>query len=461
MNRRQLLNTEVSSNWAKPSGWLDISMPTGQGFVGLYAVFNTDNFVALTASSHFQVDWGDSVVEFYPSTTTAYHNFSYTGLSSDTYCDRGYRQAIVTISPSGTGNLTDITLQKKHNQAGLPTIPTTNWLDIAINGPNLTTISIGGATVYQQMIERINIQQISSGCASLANLYYNCFNLQSIGLFDTKRVTTWNNTFRGCYALKSIPLFNTISGSSATSMFMGCYSLSTIPLFDFRNLSDASSMFSACASLTTIPLLNTPKLLTAPSMFVSCTALKTVPLINLSKVTDAGGIFNGCSSLTSIPTFNFSSSTTFTNAFIGTSISSIPLIITSGATSLGTAFRNNGALQNIALINTSKCTAFNNMFQNDSNLRTVPLLDTRSGTNFSLIFDACSNLRVGALSGTRYTISYANCSLSRDEIVNVFNNLGTAYTGAAQTVTVAGNYGVSTLTNADKSIASGKGWIVA
>jgi hypothetical protein len=56
------------------------------------------------------------------------------------------------------------------------------------------------------------------------------------------------------------------------------------------------------------------------------------------------------------------------------------------------------------------------------------------------------------------TVLFANCQLSRDAIVEIFNNLATVT--PPQTITITGNWGVTALSAADLLIATSKGWTV-
>ena len=112
------------------------------------------------------------------------------------------------------------------------------------------------------------------------------------------------------------------------------------------------------------------------------------------------------------------------------------------------------SLQSIPLLDTSAGTDFTYMFYACYSLQSIPLLDTSAGTNFSSMFNACYSLQIGAMSGTKETVSYANCKLGPDELDAIYTNLATV---TAKTITVTGNWGVS---GDDPSIATAKGWTV-
>ncbi len=62
------------------------------------------------------------------------------------------------------------------------------------------------------------------------------------------------------------------------------------------------------------------------------------------------------------------------------------------------------------------------------------------------------------ITGARFTHSYTGRSLSRANIVTIFNNLGTA--SGSPVITVSNNPGRAGLTASEIAIATGKGWSV-
>jgi hypothetical protein len=430
-------STPTTEEWVRPSDWL--TLPTlgssEQKFVGLYAVYESgSNFISLSAAGNYTVNWGDGVIENYNTGVQSYHTYNYSAISSETLSDRGYRQVIVTVTPQAGQNLTNINLQRKHNQAGLQSY-VSPWLDISLNAPNLTSVSIGGTIVLLGLLERATIGQIGA-VTDFTSMFQNCFSLQSVPLFNTASGTNFSTMFRACYSLQTVPLFNTASGTNFLTMFFDCYSLQTVPLFNTASGTSFQSMFRNCYSLQTVPLFNTASGTSFSNMFYNCYSLQTVPLFNTASGTNFSNMFFYCYSLQSVPLFNTASGTDFTSMF-----------------------QNCSSLQSVPLFNTASGTNFSTMFRDCYSLQSVPLFNTALGTNFSTMFFACSSLSQGALSGTRYAISYSGCKLSREEIVSIFNNLGTA--AGAQTITITGNWGTSSLTAGDLAIATGKGWTVA
>ena len=101
------------------------------------------------------------------------------------------------------------------------------------------------------------------------------------------------------------------------------------------------------------------------------------------------------------------------------------------------------------------------MFQGCNALTRIPTLNTGKATNMKNAFTNALTLESVLFDSTvsgwaGYAISLANCSLSHDAIVAFFNSLPTIT--EAKAITLTGNPGVSELTDAEKAIATGKGW---
>jgi hypothetical protein len=103
-------------------------------------------------------------------------------------------------------------------------------------------------------------------------------------------------------------------------------------------------------------------------------------------------------------------------------------------------------LTTVPLFNTVAVTNMSSMFGSCSSLTTVPLLISGAGaitTKFNTIFSSCISLTRAALNGSKYSISYTGCKLSKEELESIFNYLDTIG-AASQTITVTNNWGVTT-----------------
>jgi surface protein len=362
-----------SAEWVRPSDWLPMPTVTSaqQTFVGLHAVIeNGDNYVAFrftTSTGQYQVDWGDGTTTLHNSNTNAEHQYDFATYdpTNTTLTSRGYKQAMITVTPV-SGNLLTCNFQQRYvtvpaqNQAY-----STGFLDCILSMPNASSgqsIIFGGTTVRHTYVERVNVLTIGAA-------------------------TNMSSMFVSCFSLQSVPLFNTANVTSMSTMFNSCYSIKSVPLFDTANVTTMSSMFSGCTSLQSAPLFNTANVTNMGSIFNNCFSLQSVPLFNTANVTNMSTMFNNCASLNSIPALSTAAITSDFGAFFA-----------SGANSL------------------NRC---------------------------QMVFQR--------------TVSFANCQLSRDAIVEIFNNLAVV---VSATITITGNWGVTALSAADLLIATSKGWVV-
>ena len=410
--------------WVRPADWLTLPtlQATDQKFVGLYPVYNLDsNWVAIKAQGAYTVDWGDGVIENYANASLATHNYSWSTISDTTLSTRGYRQAIVTITPQAGQTLTSITLAV--NPTSLNSSWRPKWLDIAIAMNNSATIS--GGCLSLKFLERFRIignyignnlssffescDEIQSvemtlvGATSFSSMFNGCRNLVVAPQLNASSVTIMNSMFSGCYSLESVPLYNTQSVETANSMFSFCTSLKTIPKFNFQGLRYASSMFAKCYSLETISEITTGSLLLSTDyMFDTCSSLVALPVFNTQNVTTFARMFYDCRSLQYIPLFNTSNVTTFSNAFYRTS-----------------------DLQTTAQLDYSKCQDFTNAFL-VSGVIELPQINAAAATNFTSAFSGCRNLKNIDIIGTTL-VTNATSMFSNSYVLNsvslVFGNV--------------------------------------
>jgi hypothetical protein len=265
-------------------------------------------------------------------------------------------------------------------------------------------------------------------------MLYDCAALQSVPLFDTSSGLDFREMFEDCYALESVPLFNTSSGIDFYCMFNYCSALKSIPLFDTSSGINFSSMFQYCNSLESVPLLDTSSGINFSSMFYNCNILKSVPLFDTSSGINFSSMFNYCFALESVPLFDTSSGTSFSNMFDScNSLTSVPLFDTSSGTSFSNMFYDCFSLELVPLFDTSSGTSFSYMFQNNFNLKTIPLFDTSSGVDFSYMFIHCARLESIPLLNMSNFNEFSNTifegcnSLSKGALSGTRNNI--SYSG--------------------------------
>jgi hypothetical protein len=365
-------------DWRRPLDWLPMPTVTSaqQTFVGLHAVIEDgDNYVAFlftTSTGQYQVNWGDGTTTLHNSNTIAQHQYDFAtyDTGNTTLTSRGYKQAMITVTPV-SGNLLTCNFQQIFTAQNQPY--STGFLDCILSMPNASSgesILFGGILVIHRYVERFDIKTIG-GCTALG-------------------VSANNGLFRGCTSLQSVPLFDTSGVINMREMFQGCRMLRTIPLFDTSGVTGTMlNMFNG-SSIITIPQLNTANVTNMTNMFSACVTLQSIPQLNTSSVTEMAGMFFNCSSLNSIPALSTASITTNFGA-----------LFAQGANSL------------------NRC---------------------------QMVFQR--------------TVSFQNCQLSRDAIVEIFNNLFDRTSLTSATITITGNWGVTALSAADLLIATNKNWVV-
>jgi surface protein len=268
-----------SGDWTRPSDWL--AMPTGitsanETFVGLHAIFpegqNYCAFRFITSTGQYQVDWGDGTIDLVDSNVNAEHDYNYStyDTGNTTLSSRGYKQAIITVTPV-SGNLLTCNFQQQFVTIPAQTVVySSGFLDCILSMPNVLPIGIqitfGGTTIRHNYIERFDVKTVG-GANRLDNLFSNCHSLEVVPLFDTSNVTVILGMFSNCFSLKSIPFFNTQNVTNALSTFINCNSVQSVPLFDTQNFTNMQSMFQGCNSLQSVPLFNTANVNTMANMF--------------------------------------------------------------------------------------------------------------------------------------------------------------------------------------------------
>jgi surface protein len=414
------------TEWTRPADWLTVSSvgSSEQKFVGLRAIFPDDeNFTAFTVSGAFTVNWGDGTIENFTSGSTAYRTYSYDNVAFDgTLSSRGYKQAIITITPQAGQNLTALNLNIRHNRSGLLAYET-GWLDIEVGSPSFAagrSLIIGqtAETVRMSMLERVrlsnlgnitdasamfrtcrNLQSVTfpSDTSKLVNIntmFRECLLLRTIPLFNTAAVTNMDSMFRGCRSLQTVPLLNTAAVTNMNAMFFDCGNLLEVPLFVTTNVTNMNTMFSFCRAIRSIPLFDTSKVITMVEMFRGCYSLQSVPLFNTVTVTSMNGMFYDCDSLRSVPLFNTSNVTVMNDMFRScVSLLTVPLFDTSKVTNMAAMFFSCNSLQSVPLFNTAAVITINAMFYDCLSLESVPLFNTSNATNMAEMFRGCLSLR--------------------------------------------------------------------
>lgn len=281
--------------WTRPTDWLPLTDPVigDQKIVMLWAIFPGDqNWFTITCSGAYSIDWGDGGAVTNTATATQTNKqLLWASYSGSTLTSRGYRQAIITVTPQAGQTLTSIAINVRHTSS--PVGYTSGLLDIVTAGQSVNSMNLAAVNFTHGMMERwryvgtnlitalgtavggnstvtapalrtvaaTNGQgyDIWAGSAtSLANMFSNCVSLEYGPVFggSTANVTNCGSTFFGCSRLQSVTLFNTSAVSTMTNMFQNCTSLRSIPSFDTSVNTNFNQFVSGCTALTSLPSFN-------------------------------------------------------------------------------------------------------------------------------------------------------------------------------------------------------------
>ena len=507
---------EVYNN-TRPSDWLPMPTPADNE---MYLLFHIpDGFSSLlaftvTCTGNYTVALGsvsDGAFVQMSSTTVASGSKYEAELFADDYSDlTSYGMKQVMVKVSGTDILT--WAPSTHSKKTSPSnFAVWNIVEIACRIPSGTSVACGSGTENSTLKKLryftwhgenavTSMSYMFSNCNSLTaipqldtsavtdmrSMFSNCYSLTAIPQLDTLAVTDMRNMFSSCYSLTAIPQLDTSAVTKMGSMFSGCRPLTAIPQLDTSAVTDMSYMFSFCYSLTAIPQMDTSAVTNMSYMFSNCNSLTAIPQLDTSAVTNMSYMFSNCYSLTAIPQMDTSAVTNMSYMFGScNSLTAIPQLDTSAVTNMSYMFGSCNSLTAIPQLDTSAVTNMSGMFSNCYSLTAIPQLDTLAVTKMSGMFGGCYSLTAvpqldtSAVTDMRnmfnncmsltaitlnntvtgwagYAISLRDCSLSHAAIVAFFNSLPTIT--SAKAITLTNNPGVSELTNAEKAIATGKGW---
>ena len=96
------------------------------------------------------------------------------------------------------------------------------------------------------------------------------------------------------------------------------------------------------------------------------------------------------------------------------------------------------------------------MFQNCTYLTTVPQFDVSNVTSMSSTFNGCTSLKSILMTGMKVNFDIsASTQFEESDLVTILNNLATVT--STKTLTM-GSTNLAKLTDAEKAIATNKGW---
>jgi surface protein len=456
LNNNASNNTDVVSKtfpssaltpWVRNPSWPACEANSGDNRVrGLYAVWpDGANFIAMTVSAAYTVDYGDGTTTNYTSGSTAYYEYTYSDAdlvgteAPVTFTDSG---DLVTRTAHGYSNNMQVQFFNITSTTGISNgqfyyviNATANTFQIsAIAGGTAVALTTDGTgqllpyrvatvTITPQAANNLTsvdffVKHNQSGLASgystgWLDLAYATSTITTLTLGSSTTtvlhnylarvrlnqlgsITSFSNLFRGLRKLENIEIASTITTvNNMSSMFLGCASIQTVPSFNTASVTNMSSMFSSCRSLIIAPLFNTASVTDMSSMFTVCPSLQTVPLFNTVSVNSMSTMFNGCSSLQTVPLFNTASVNSMNNMFSScVGLQTVPLFNTSAVNTMSSMFSDCSSLQTVPLFTTSAVTNMSSMFSNCFSLNILPLFNTSIVTNMSSMFSNCFRLQI-------------------------------------------------------------------
>ena len=198
------------------------------------------------------------------------------------------------------------------------------------------------------------------------------------------------------------------------------------------------------------------------SCWRSCISLKEFPLINVSNGTYFGLTWYDCQSLTEFPLLDVSKGTNFVNAWADCyKLASFPMLDLSKGREFDCAWQNCKALTEFPALNLSRGMSFDNAWNGCSALTTMAQLDLSRAEyeGFLNTWKGCSSLtNLGGFGAIKQSFSLSNSpKLTVESIMNVINQAATIDVGTMN----FGSTNLNKLTDAQKAVATSKGWTLS
>lgn len=372
------------------------------------------------------------------------------------------------------------------------------------SGTNLSNMFSGCRSLLEvPQLDATNATNINS-------MFSNCESIEYIPPLTFSSLTSLGSVFSGCRSLKNVPV-TTFAGITSISQTFTNTAFSTFE-FDLPNITYLFYPFGENNNLEVINMtIPNGQLTNCEYLLYGANNVKVLKPFDTSQVTSFRGMFQDYKRNIDVGWIDTSSGVNFESMFNGSSITdSSWLNVTSLATNVKNLFRSAKKMVKYpTTIDLTNCSNLSDMFRENYHLKQAPnFVNTNNVTNTYFMFYDCVSLEVaptinGALTITRqmfnrcnnlsyvpaYNLSgvntwsngyqmfldcynlrgsdvtgiqtqhsYANCQLSRDAIVNIFNNLGVNADG--RSIYVNNNPGSANLTAGDIAIATGKGWTV-
>jgi hypothetical protein len=285
--------TQSVDGYVRPSDWLDLpEVQAGdQTLVALVAVYpHESNHLSFVVSGDYTVDWGDGVIENFSAGQQANKNYVWSSLpANDT--TRGYRQAILMITPQSGQTLTSLNFNVRH-PAATQNAYSIKLLDVVVAGANINNLVLSGNNIRAGILESFRFP-------------------------GDNLITNFSSFLASCPSLRSMPALNVSNGTNFVSFLQGCSSLRSLPALNVSNGTSFSSFLANCPSLQYLPPLNVSNGTVFNGFLQGCSSLRSLPALNVSNGTNFNGFLANCPSLQYLPPLNVSNSTSFVSFLQG------------------------------------------------------------------------------------------------------------------------------------------------
>lgn len=329
-------------------------------------------------------------------------------------------------------------------------------ITIELNGDNGDSGDETTSYYIEYIVDNTSTNALNSGSADykygLPRIYsdsstysYDGYEAIEITLLDGTTTTDVTTT---CDQISKVKLWYP-EATTGISFAVGSSDTSVVKTVNYFNASNLTSIsFYFCKSLTTLDASdwNVSNVTSLRNMFYGCSSLTSLDASdwNTSNVTTAETMFYGCTNLTSLDLSNWD---------------------VSGLTSMYRTFRLCTALTALDLSswkNANNITTMNQTFYYCSKLTSLDLSswDVSKVTIMSSAFTSCSALTdFKAPKNISVAVSFSPCTnLTHDSLMSIINNLATVT--SSKTLTL-GSTNLEKLTDAEKAIATNKGWTLA
>jgi len=305
--------TQSVDGYVRPADWLPLpEVQAGdQRLVALVAVYpHESNHLSFVVSGNYTVDWGDGVVENFSSGQQANKNYVWSSLpANDT--TRGYRQAILTITPQSGQALTSLNFNVRHPAATQNAYSIT-LLDVVVAGANINNLVLSGTNIRAGILESFRFPG-DNLITNFTSFLQGCSSLQFLPALNVSNGANFSGFLQGCSSLRSIPALNVSNGTVFNSFLQSCSSLQSLPELNVSNGTSFNSFLFSCSSLQSLPELDVSNGTSFSGFLFNGSSLQSLPELDVSNGTNFNSFLQGCSSLRSIPALNVSNGTNFTN----------------------------------------------------------------------------------------------------------------------------------------------------